>query len=265
MLTVHARSPRPPPGDRVAAARPPVRGQSAAARRERPRDNNPEEKRTCELSEQRRCAWRRGARWRPTGGSATGTCLTATFPVCQPGSVGVLDGKVTGGSRGIGRAVVRRFAHDGAEIVFSYLSNDVAAKELEAAIEAAGGRVVTSFADASEEDFDRVVAVSAKGTFFAMQEAARRMRNGGRTVNISTVNTVLPSPGVGISAGTKAAVEQFAQVAARELAARGTTVNVVSPGATDTEMFHSSNPPGAAEQVASITPLGRLGQTARCG
>jgi NAD(P)-dependent dehydrogenase (short-subunit alcohol dehydrogenase family) len=156
----------------------------------------------------------------------------------QTGS-GVLAGKtalVTGGSRGIGRAIVERLSHDGADMVFSFASRQTAAEEVVAAVQATGGN--------------------------AMQQAARRLRDGGRIVNLSSVNTVLPAPGVAIYAASKAAVEQFTVVAARELAGRGITVNTVSPGGTDTEMFRGANPPGAPEWAAAITPLGRLGQPA---
>jgi 3-oxoacyl-[acyl-carrier protein] reductase len=178
--------------------------------------------------------------------------------------VGVLTGKtalVTGGSRGIGRAIVERLARDGAAVAFSFLRHQPAAGKVVAAVAAAGGNahavradlgrlaevrrlfdqaerhlggldivvnnaavvVTTSVAEASERAFDRVMAVNAKGTFFALQQAARRLRDGGRIVNLSTVNTVLPGPGVAIYAASKAAVEQFTRVAARELAGRGIT------------------------------------------
>jgi 3-oxoacyl-[acyl-carrier protein] reductase len=215
--------------------------------------------------------------------------------------VGVLTGKtalVTGGSRGIGRAIVERLATDGAAVVFSFVRHRAAAEEVVAAVRAAGATayavqadlgnpaevqrlfdqaeehldgldilvnnaavvVTASVAEATEQDYDWVMAVNAKGVFFAMQQAARRLRDGGRIVNLSSINTVLAAPGVAIYAASKAAVEQFAVVAARELAGRGITVNTVSPGATDTEMFRSANPPDAPERAAAMTPLGRLGQ-----
>jgi 3-oxoacyl-[acyl-carrier protein] reductase len=169
--------------------------------------------------------------------------------------VGVLAGKlalVTGGSRGIGRAIVKRLAADGAAVVFSFLRDQTAAEEVMAAVQAAGGNayavqadlgrlaevwrlfdqaerhlggldilvnnasvvVTVSIAEATEQAYDRVMAVNSRGTFFALQQAARRLRDGGRIVNLSTVNTVLPAPGVAIYAASKAAVEQFTLVAA---------------------------------------------------
>lgn len=214
--------------------------------------------------------------------------------------MGVLDGKaalVTGGSRGIGRAIVGRLAGDGASVLFSYRQDGASAAEVEressprahgmradqgdladmerlfGEAERRHGRLdilvlnaaigtPKSIADTTEGDFDQVIAVNAKGPFFAIKHAAARMRDGGRIICVSTINTRLPAPGIAMYAASKAALEQFAAVAARELGTRGITVNVVSPGATDTEMLRTSNPEAVLEQVAGFTALGRLGRPA---
>jgi len=217
---------------------------------------------------------------------------------------GVLSGKlavVTGGSRGIGRAVVERLARDGATVVFGYRSNAEAAAVVEKVVAEAGGTahgvradlgapdgVARLFAGAGEhldgldilvnnagsavrpilladmtdDDYDSLMAVNARSVFQSLRHAARHMRDGGRIVNVSTLNTLLPGPGLTSYCGSKGAVEQFTTVAARELGGRGITVNTVSPGATDTDLLRAVNPPEALEAEAALTPLGRLGQPA---
>lgn len=204
---------------------------------------------------------------------------------------------VTGGSRGIGRAVVERLARDGAAVVFSYASDKAAATEVESAVEAMGCTVTAvraeladvrqvralfeqaeemlggldiavlnaavsaggTVAELDEATYDRVMDVNAKGTFFALQEAARRLRDGGSIVTVSSVNTVLPVPGNAVYSASKAAVEQFTAVAAKELGPRRITVNSVSPGATDTAMLRRANPPEALQTMAKMSPFDRLG------
>lgn len=86
------------------------------------------------------------------------------------------------------------------------------------------------------------------------------MRDDGRIINISTMNTTRPAPGNAAYAASKGAIEQLTKVAAMELGARGITVNAVCPGATDTNLLRHTNPEATLTQVAEITPLGRLGQ-----
>jgi 3-oxoacyl-[acyl-carrier protein] reductase len=102
--------------------------------------------------------------------------------------------------------------------------------------------------------------VNVRAVFEALREASRRMPDGGRIVNVSTVNTVLPAPGISLYAASKGAVEQLTIIAAHELGERGITVNTVSPGATDTDMLSDHNSPEGKEMMREMSPLGRLGQ-----
>jgi 3-oxoacyl-[acyl-carrier protein] reductase len=215
--------------------------------------------------------------------------------------VQVFDGQgavVTGGSRGIGRAVVTRLAREGAAVAFSYRTREDAADELVAKLTGEGARVaafraemgdpaevrqffaaaaewlggvdmlvnnagetlVATIADTTDDDFDRLMAVNARAAFVLIREAGRALRRGGRIVNISTANTVMHAPGIALYAATKAAVEQFTLVAARELAIRKITVNTVSPGPVETEMLTASQTSQALDMAAAMTPLRRLGK-----
>jgi 3-oxoacyl-[acyl-carrier protein] reductase len=223
--------------------------------------------------------------------------------VGQAETSGVLAGQgavVTGGSRGIGRAIVERLARDGAAVAFSYRSDARAAEKLVADVAQSGGRarafqaelgdvaqvrafyaeavgwlggvdvlvnnagetLVAPITEVTEEDFDRILAVNSRAAFFLIQEAAKGMRRGGRIVNVSSTNTVLHAPGIAVYAASKAALEQLTLVAARELSLRKITVNTVSPGPVDTDMLRASQPAQALDMAAAMTPLRRLGRPA---
>ena len=109
--------------------------------------------------------------------------------------------------------------------------------------------------DTTEEDFDSVIALNAKGPYFAMQEAAKVLKDGGRIVNISTGGTHLHFPGATAYLGSKAALEQYTKGLAQELAPKGVTVNTVSPGFTETGMMTDEY-----RQIGiQLTPMKRLG------
>jgi 3-oxoacyl-[acyl-carrier protein] reductase len=182
---------------------------------------------------------------------------------------------VTGGSRGIGAAIVKRLARDGAAVAFTYASAQAKADEVVRAVAAEGGRALAIHADSADAeavtgaiaatvraygsleilvnsagvatiapldqfslaDFDRMVAINVRAVFVAAQEAARHMGEGGRIITIGSTNAErMPFAGGAAYAMTKAAVAGLTRGLARDLGPRGITVNNVQPGPVDTEM-----------------------------
>ncbi|WP_291590052.1 SDR family oxidoreductase [Comamonas sp. UBA7528] len=205
---------------------------------------------------------------------------------------------VTGASRGIGAEIAQRLARDGFAVVVNYASNAAEADALLAKIEAAGGTAIAvkgnvalpadvrglfdaaedkfgkvdvlinnagilktvPLADSSDEMFDAHFAVNAKGTFNALREAAARLNSGGRIVNFSSTTLALNLPGYAVYNGTKAAVEAFTQVFAKELRGRNITVNAVAPGPIATDLFLNGKTSEQVLTFAKMAPLERLGQ-----
>jgi 3-oxoacyl-[acyl-carrier protein] reductase len=200
---------------------------------------------------------------------------------------------VTGSSRGIGRAIAERLAAGGAAVVINYVENEQRAAEVVKGIRARGGKAVAIRADLSklseirrlfddaeqvfgkpdivvanaatvvikplvestEEDYDRVFDTNTKGVFFTLQEAARRIRDGGRIIVTSTGGTKMFFSETALYLGSKGAVEQFVRVLSRELGPRNIAVNAVSPGFTDTELL----PERDRAVAAGMSPFGRIG------
>lgn len=203
---------------------------------------------------------------------------------------------VTASSRGIGRAVALRLSQDGAAVAVNYVASPDKAHAVVQEIEAHGGRAIaiqgsvadkadvlrlfdeteqklgaidivvnaagasmfSSIAELTDEDFEKVFSVNARGAMYVLQEASKRVKNGGRIVQFSTVGTMIPMAAAGIYVASKAAGERLAFSLAKEVAHRLVTVNVISPGATDTDGFIM--PKEAVDQIIQQTPLGRLGQ-----
>lgn len=205
---------------------------------------------------------------------------------------------VTGGSRGIGAAIVRRLARDGFAVAINYASSAHEADALAAEIRDAGGRAlavradvskaaevtalfdqvqaefgridvlvnsagvlsVQPLADTTDEQFERTFDINTRGTFNTLRAAATRLADGGRIVNVSSTTIALNLPGYAIYIGSKAAVESFTHVFSKELRGRQITVNAVAPGPVATELFLKGKSPELIEHFTKLPPLERLGQ-----
>lgn len=204
---------------------------------------------------------------------------------------------MTGASRGIGRAVAQKLAALGAAVAVNYVNSRAAAEALCAEISEKGGRAIPLKADmgemsavealfdrtfdafgavdilvnnagiftykaiasATEAEFDRIFAVNVKGLFFACQQAARRMSDGGAIINISSSVTKVMMPNYGLYAATKGAVEQMTKALAKELGHRRIRVNCISPGPVDTELFREGKTDAQISRLADMAAFGRIG------
>jgi 3-oxoacyl-[acyl-carrier protein] reductase len=202
---------------------------------------------------------------------------------------------VTGGSKGIGAGIVRRFAADGASVAFTYSNSEEKALQLVSEIESAGGRALSLKADSASaeelraavaqtaeafgtldifvsnagiltrgtidtyalEDFDRMVSINVRAAFVGIQAAAQEMKDGGRIILIGS-NTAIRTafPGASVYSMTKAALTGLVRGAAIDLAPRAITVNNVQPGPTATDMT-SAHP-----ELVRLIPLKRMGDVA---
>jgi 3-oxoacyl-[acyl-carrier protein] reductase len=203
---------------------------------------------------------------------------------------------VTGASRGIGAAVAIKLAEAGASVIANYAESKAGAEQVVNTIRENGGAAIAVKADVSDpqqvkalfdaaiaeygkldvlinnagvmftkmikdttdEDFDWLFNINVKGVFNTLREAASRLADHGSIINFSTSANRMLLPGYAAYVASKAAVEQFTRIFAKEVGGRGINVNSLSPGPTDTELFANGKTPEAISKLASMSAFNRI-------
>lgn len=156
--------------------------------------------------------------------------------------------------------LVRADVTDAAETARLFDEAEAALGPLHAVVNTAGVMLKKPAADVDDDEYDRMFDVHAKGAFHVLQQAGRRVADGGRIVTISTTLTSVTAPMYSVYAGAKAAAEQFANKLAKEVGARGVTVNAVAPGPLDTSFFHPAETEESTEFLKHLSISGELGR-----